>query len=557
MISALGRLPRHRSPPDREARKKASIQMFSQNCRGMKSRDRELEFWDGFRRRNAFAACLQETWREDVGVTEERGFGTLVWGSPDAQKGRGSAGVAIALSPVAANAWESGGCKVFQAGNGRVVGVRLLMKDGDDREVPLFLISAYAPVGTDPQEKWDMFFDSLDAVMQKSSVADFLMVGMDANSSMGGSIVGSTVVGSFGNPHINNSGRRMRAFLALRGMVSSSTFFKKRDYSTWLHPCSRLGHQIDHFVCRKGDLCRVSNCGVVAQLMDSDHRALQTTLRVRHTMVRKVDVRQQLLRHELGHLVGQGEKVDEAKGEFCEVVHRIMRENGSEGPVHDRLMAGVAGAMEEQPKKGKPAPSWYVAASEKLAPLIQHRNAVCLQCIRNPRLRRKLCNATTPWTKLRQLRKEVRQEVGRAKSKWVTDQCKGINVIHGKGVWECVGELVKGLQKSKPSAPCRLQKEDGTGRAESPEENAGIFKRSFNGLYGREPSSKEGVHEQVEQQTVHEELAVMPEEKEIVAAVKRLNLSSPGRSGVTAVAMKALLADRVLTTYIVQYVQHF
>ena len=77
-----------------------------------------------------------------------------------------------------------------------------------------------------------------------------------------------------------------------------------------------------------------------------------------------------LLRHELGHLVGQGEKVDEAKGEFCEVVHRIMRENGSEGPVHDRLMAGVAGAMEEQPKKGKPAPSWYVAASEKLAPLI-------------------------------------------------------------------------------------------------------------------------------------------------------------------------------------------
>ena len=80
-------------------------------------------------------------------------FGTLVWGSPDAQKGRGSAGVAIALSPVAVNAWESGGCKVFQAGNGRVVGVRLLMKDGVDREVPLFLISAYAPVGTDPQEK--------------------------------------------------------------------------------------------------------------------------------------------------------------------------------------------------------------------------------------------------------------------------------------------------------------------------------------------------------------------------------------------------------------------
>ena len=86
-----------------------------------------------------------------------------------------------------------------------------------------------------------------------------------------------------------------------------------------------------------------------------------------------------LLRHELGHLVGQEEKVDEAKGEFCDMVHRIMKEHGSDGSVHDRLMVGVAGAIEEQPKKGKPAPSWYVAASEKLAPLIQHRNAGSLR----------------------------------------------------------------------------------------------------------------------------------------------------------------------------------
>ena len=60
----------------------------------------------------------------------------------------------------------------------------MLMKDSDDREVQLFLISAYAPVGTDPQEKCDKFFDSLDAVIQKSSTEDFLVVGVDANSSM-------------------------------------------------------------------------------------------------------------------------------------------------------------------------------------------------------------------------------------------------------------------------------------------------------------------------------------------------------------------------------------
>ena len=116
------------------------------------------------------------------------------------------------------------------------------------------------------------------------------------------------------------------------------------------------GHQIDHFVCRKGDLCRVSNCGVVAQLMDSDHRALQTTLRVRHSMVRKVDARQQLLRHELGHLVGQGEKVDEAKGEFCEVVHRIMRENGSEGQFMIGLWLGWQGQWRSSQRRASLPP---------------------------------------------------------------------------------------------------------------------------------------------------------------------------------------------------------
>ena len=59
------------------------------------------------------------------------------------------------------------------------------------------------------------------------------------------------------------------------------------------------------------------------------------------------------------------------------------------------------------------------------------------------------------------------------------------------------------------------------------------------------------------QQRVHRDTAEMPLEKEIVAAMKRLNLSSPERSGVSAVAMKALLADPVLTGYIVQYAQHF
>ena len=58
--------------------------------------------------------------------------------------------------------------------------------------------------------------------------------------------------------------------------------------------------------------------------------------------------------------------------------------------------------------------------------------------------------------------------VSTAKSKWVMDQCAGVNCMYGKGVWKCVGELANGLKKSKPTVPCKLQRDDGTGKAESP-----------------------------------------------------------------------------------------
>jgi hypothetical protein len=134
--------------------------------------------------------------------------------------------------------------------------------------------------------------------------------------------------------------------------------------------------------------------------MDSNYRALQATLRVMHTMVRRVDARQKLMRYELVHLLRQGEKVDEAKGEFCAEGSRIMGERGEEGSIRDRLMGAVASAVEMQPNKGKPTPLWYVAASDALAPLIQQRNAVHLTCMRNP-------TKTAPCERLRQLHKEV------------------------------------------------------------------------------------------------------------------------------------------------------
>ncbi len=102
--------------------------------------------------------------------------------------------------------------------------------------------------------------------------------------------------------------------------------------------------------------------------------------------------------------------------------------------------------------------------------------------------------------------------------------------------------------------PRNLRREDGSGLAESPEENAGIFARAFGKLYGRTPAFSGRALDDVEQQRVQEMLGEVPEVEEVHKAVKKLNLSGPGASGVHATAMKALMADEGTTHLLVQYV---
>jgi hypothetical protein len=237
----------HSSGPNlvRTKFRKASVNFVSQNCRGMKSSAREAEFWETFRQRGFLAACLQETWRKDNGEVDVVGYGKLLVSSKGVQCRRGSAGVAIALSRKGVDAWEKGGSQVVAAGDGRIIGARLLLKDARGVEVGVFLVSAYAPVGTAAKADWDEFLDALDMVIGKCKKDDVLMIGIDSNSSMGsgggGHRIGK-VMGRFGNGHINDAGRRFMAFLAIRGLSAPSTFFRKRDYSTWCHPRSKNMH---------------------------------------------------------------------------------------------------------------------------------------------------------------------------------------------------------------------------------------------------------------------------------------------------------------------------
>ena len=238
-----------------EARGNYIESIVSQNVRGLKSDTRLEELFASVGRCKTFAACLQETWQCGNETLENGSYRLIHAGlGANEQSRRGSQGVAIVLSARGVDSWKAAGSITHQDLGARVVATRLLVHDMNKRDVGVFLVSAYAPVGTADNSAWDDFFDNLDRCNARKQRGDILLIGADTNSSMGckGSIDERIVtpqqhpLGQFGLQHTNNAGERFVSYLAVKNLVTLTTFFRKRQYGTWMHPRSKLPHQIDH-----------------------------------------------------------------------------------------------------------------------------------------------------------------------------------------------------------------------------------------------------------------------------------------------------------------------
>ena len=75
---------------------------------------------------------------------------------------RGSQGVGIVLSAAAVESWKAAWAVVHTDLGPSVISVRLLVKDSQRRDLFIYLVSAYAPIGSAAQTEWDQFFDKLE-----------------------------------------------------------------------------------------------------------------------------------------------------------------------------------------------------------------------------------------------------------------------------------------------------------------------------------------------------------------------------------------------------------
>ena len=545
---------RHQAPNTAASRAAVSLKakrntieaIVSQNVRGLKSDARLEELFASILRHDTFAACLQETWRCG-NETLENGSCRLIHAGLDAdeQSTRGSQGVAIVLSARGVDSWRAAGSITHQDLGARVVAIRLLVQDIEKRDVGVFLVSAYAPIGVADNNVWDDFFANLDRCIARKQRGDILLIGADTNSSMGcKDSVDERIethqqhpLGKFGLHHTNNAGERFASYLAVNNMIALNTFFRKRQYGTWMHPRSKLLHQIDHFITSSDDFCRYTDAGLTVSLIDSDHKAIGCKLRIMARLKKRTPQRQRLLRINYDSLRDEG-----TKKVFCEKVTASYATQSISDTLYTRLASAVnTAALHILPKKQRPQPGWFAAAEHKLLPLIEKRNAAMSTAFqRRTRLGTQ---------KLREARHLLKSAVTSAKNEWIFKQCQIINDAssgHGgtKACWDTLSVLRRGLSKTRPSVERAMKKPDGS-VCKSPAENAEVFRNHFSELYGRQPTYDESVLELLQQQPIATGLDHMPTDDEILSAVCKLKNKAPGDSGLTPQVWKTLVTDEL------------
>ena len=112
----------------KKKRKHPVFDIFSQNCRGLKTDGAvTAELIDSLRCRKGFAMALQETWREGKENFSEDGF-VFLGSGPRKQVGRGSCGVGILLSPTAVVTWQAANSVLHKNLGDRVIATRLIVE---------------------------------------------------------------------------------------------------------------------------------------------------------------------------------------------------------------------------------------------------------------------------------------------------------------------------------------------------------------------------------------------------------------------------------------------
>ena len=546
---------------------------LTHNVRGLKSNGVRFDCYvDWARKRDVFAASLQETWMEGENVTENMadypGWTLLRHGLKDKVCARGSQGVGILLSPEATKAWTEAGTQLNSFGP-RIMSTRLKVKDNKARPLTIYLVSAYAPLASASLVERQRYFSDMQACVDACGKREVLMIGTDANAALGiQTSKKDRVLGRHGVSHTNQAGIETYQFLARNEMCSPSTFARTTTragmarYATWYHPRTGKGYQHDHFFLRQRDRKRVRKAVRWSGEMgaESDHLPVALDLAIL-TSITKQDRVQDEERARIDRWKFHDEGVPQQFAEiFAQRVATLKTEGGLNA--YERVANALKTAAKDTlSTTDAPKAGWFRHRSEQLFKAIELRDARLQEYIHSRTKREHAVLVGRARGRLLKARKRVKEAVREAINAWheeILIGCHSLAAKKGtpeylaaaredgrpmspKKAWEMIRLLQRGRSSTQKLIPMKLTKPDGNA-ATSPAENAAVLKPYLEKCFDRTGSYDEAAIMRVVQRRYRGDLDSMPTRDEVHAAILKMKRwRSGGEAQIPAEYYKALL----------------
>ena len=215
------------------------------------------------------------------------------------------------------------------------------------------------------------------------------------------------------------------------------------------------------------------DAGAIAPLIDSDHRAVFTKLRMKMNIVKRITHRQKIMRLDLSKL-----NDPRIKKQFCQKVNEYHSNDDTCDSYTKLENAMEKAARDILPKSNRIQPGWFSSNEKMLNALIEERNAAL-----SMKLRKTTRSSTV---RLQNARKKLKREIFRTKNNWIKGICNEINDPSRQNnvCWDKVKLLKKGLNRNPTPAAKMMTKSDGT-KCSNANENAKVFREHFLTLFGK------------------------------------------------------------------------
>ena len=538
----------------------------TQNVQGLGQKIDEMI--SNFHHRGVYAACMQETNSDTDGKYEsyeiEVENGSKSWVILHIGTGKGT-GVAIALSPRAAQAWRKGGAVIKTYGT-RIILVKL--KPGGDQT--LALTSQYRPHGARPAAERTEYDTQFDLLSQECKAGEILASGQDVNCDLGtGHGQRDAVCGQYGIPKRTKAGDKYRRRLHACGLTSTATLFRKTPRGEWPEDkfdpryhaggkretahdtfTSRFGpQQLDHLFVSTAHKGKISDAAAANWGVDSDHRLVFCVLQMRSSVatyrygtdleiLKSPEVRDRFLL--------------QVKQQHARLQALNVNGDSSLDLIYQATQFAVAKVLRSKVHVRAP---WFEASKTVLLPLVEQRNASSTKIERS------------------QARKVLVAAKKKAKLKWHADRIQILTKgkddgesLSPKKVWALIYETAGGADHYGRRKTTKIQFNvdqaagPAGGTTDTAEEAASVFEK-----WGKTKFDQDGEHEkvhtlmqQVRQRSDDCVLDKRPTEADLKWGVRGLgNGKSGGKAKMPAEIWKAFEHDGTTKQYIRDHVLHF